>query len=150
MEKRQDSIVNPITKKIPFFTLKFLGPAALLAVIIIICISIYFNNEAKETIKTSVVEAFQTIYTDISSAYAKPVITGAPEVFLKNLKTTPGNCYPYAGCFYPSKFANPENLNTGERDSVPDDEIWCEKAWRDCNTYQNCVDGKCVHKPNII
>lgn len=70
-----------------------------------------------------------------------------PLIFTKQLNSIPGSCKPYEGCFYPSTSSNPYSLRTGER--IPasnEDEIYCEVSWRDCNAYQNCVDGKCVPK----
>lgn len=59
---------------------------------------------------------------------------------------SPGSfgCKPYSGCFYPT---NPMNLINSSSKSV--DDIWCEKAWRDCNAYQDCVEGKCVPKKGL-
>lgn len=70
-----------------------------------------------------------------------------PMIYTKNIKIGPGNCRPYSGCFFPSNEANPVNPKTGKRPKPPmDDYLWCEKSWRDCNAYQDCVDGKCAPK----
>jgi hypothetical protein len=143
IEYRQDSIVDSKNGKMSLLTSCVFGPAVLVTFIIVIYLAVAFFD------KQEVNDYFQDIFTSKVSVNAKPMVTGAPEVFTKNLKTTPGNCYPYAGCFYPSEFSNPENLNTGKRDPVSNDEIWCEKAWRDCSAYQDCIGGKCVHKESI-
>lgn len=68
-----------------------------------------------------------------------------PMIYTENIKIAPGNCQPYSGCFFPSSLANPVNPKTGKRAKPPGaDDIWCEKSWRDCNAYQECVNGKCV------
>jgi len=70
-----------------------------------------------------------------------------PMVFPVNIKTAPGNCKPYSGCFFPSTQSNPIDLNTGKRETAKDvDKRWCSVSWRDCNAYQVCEDGKCVPK----
>lgn len=62
-------------------------------------------------------------------------IAPQPLVFTKQLNSYPDYCTPHSGCFYPSySDANKKK-------------IWCEKAWRDCNAYQDCTDGLCVPKP---
>lgn len=68
-----------------------------------------------------------------------------PMIFTKNIKTVPGNCLPYSGCFYPSFMSNPISLKDNMRQPT-DNEIWCSVSWRDCNAYQTCSDGKCVPK----
>lgn len=55
-----------------------------------------------------------------------------PMLYKKAMYSIPGNCAPYTGCLYP--YVNPEN---GKQ---------CEKAWRDCGAYQDCVSGWCQHK----
>ena len=73
-----------------------------------------------------------------------------PLVFEKQLLSVPGSCKPYTGCFFPSTMSNPISLDTGKR--VPakgTDKIWCEVSWRDCNAFQDCVDGKCIPKPDV-
>lgn len=72
-----------------------------------------------------------------------------PGIFKKNIKVAPGNCTPYSGCFYPSHLSNPVSLKSGRREAQPlENEIWCEEAWRDCNIYQDCVNGQCKPKKN--
>lgn len=76
-----------------------------------------------------------------------------PQVFKRQMLSVPGNCQPFMGCFYPSYLSNPINLRTAGRDKSPkENQIWCEKSWRDCNAYQDCVKGKCVPKkyPNVM
>lgn len=77
-----------------------------------------------------------------------------PMVFDKQLNSYPENCTAYAGCFYPSFLSNPVSLKTGERyknpeDKNPDDKVWCEKSWRDCGAYQDCVNGQCAPKKSL-
>lgn len=60
----------------------------------------------------------------------------------------PDNCFPYSGCMYPSE--NPNSLKTGKE--IPPstkNDIWCKIAWRDCNAYQDCINGKCLPKSVI-
>lgn len=68
-----------------------------------------------------------------------------PMVFTKNLQSVPGGCEPYKGCYYP--MTNPVDLQTGKRFKAEhENDIWCEKSWRDCNAYQTCENGKCIPK----
>jgi len=68
-----------------------------------------------------------------------------PLKFTKQYLSVPGNCYPFMGCFFPSSLSNPVSVRTGKRKKVKN-QIWCKKSWRDCNAYQDCVNGKCVPK----
>ena len=129
-----DKIVDPATNKVPFLTLYLFGPLVLVAVIVMIVLG---------TRRTADGPGPSEPFVSINS---KQKIAG-PLVFEKNIKTTPGNCFPYAGCTNPSTLANPVNLNTGKRDPAHvDDLVRCELAWRDCGAYQDCKDNKCVPK----
>jgi hypothetical protein len=74
----------------------------------------------------------------------------APMVYKKNIMSVPGNCKPYMGCYYPSSLSNPVSLDTATRMSeFGEDDVnknYCKKSWRDCNAYQDCVDGQCRFK----
>lgn len=73
-----------------------------------------------------------------------------PLVFPKEFISVPGGCKPYAGCFFPATNSNPISLRTGKR--VPEEgtgKVYCEEAWRDCNAFQDCTNGKCVPKPGM-
>lgn len=92
---------------------------------------------------------FQPTATDpyIVGAKQNPQID-QPQAFEHQLLSS--GCLPYVGCLYPMH--NPINIKTGRRD----DEIpkglevkTCSKAWRDCPTFADCVDGNCKPKPDI-
>jgi len=75
----------------------------------------------------------------------------APMVFQRQKLSVPCNCYPYAGCTYPSRQANAMNLQTGKRSKVVgryDQSVECrpELVYKDCNLFQDCIQGKCVAK----
>jgi len=73
-----------------------------------------------------------------------------PGVFLKQVNSYSKNCTPYSGCFYPSFLSNPVSLKSGIRENEPEqNKVWCEKGWRDCGLYQDCVDGQCAPKKNV-
>lgn len=81
--------------------------------------------------------------------FFKMVDSPQPLVYPKQLLSVPGNCKPYKNCFFPSTLSNPVSLNTGKRIKAKDtNKIWCEYSWRDCPAYRDCVDGKCVPKPD--
>lgn len=107
-------------------TFYLFGPLVLAAVITIIFVAIFYNPDK---------------FTDTTLSRNQPVI------FKKQIKTGPGNCLPYSGCFYPSFMSNPISLKTGTRLNEPNEnKIWCQEAWRDCNAYQSCINGKCIPK----
>lgn len=49
-----------------------------------------------------------------------------PHVFNKQINKHSEHCHPYHGCSW--------------------DGSTCELSWRDCNVYQDCVNGKCLPK----
>lgn len=105
----------------------FFGLLVLATIIAVILIAIFYNPDK---------------FTDTTLAHIKQ-----PRIFKKQIKIGPGNCLPYSGCFYPSFMSNPISLKTGTRlNELKENEIWCQEAWRDCNAYQSCVNGKCVPK----
>ena len=76
-----------------------------------------------------------------------------PLVFTKNYKIGPANCTPYSGSHFPSSDSNPIDLNTGHRRGLSkeykDSFRKCEKAWRDCSAYQDCINGRCENKDHL-
>lgn len=104
---------------------------------------------------------FQPVATDpyLVGAKQNPQID-QPQAFEHQLLSS--GCLPYVGCLYP--MPNPINIKTGRRDNdiLPEDsEVTrsqvpqgtevrtCSKAWRDCNLFTDCVDGKCVPKKDV-
>ena len=77
---------------------------------------------------------------DFAGARENPQID-QPLAFRDQLMASP--CKPWVGCLYP--MPNPVNIQTGEREPEPDVKT-CEKAWRDCPAYANCVNGQCKPK----
>lgn len=113
-----------------------IGVCAFIIILIVVIVLILTNKENFKSIEDHLASPVDSITSKLSSQ---------PLVFLKNYKVAPGNCKPYSGCFFPSTLSNPVDLNTGERTPVKDG-IYCEKSWRDCNAYQECVSGKCISK----
>jgi hypothetical protein len=90
-------------------------------------------------------ETFDNIFT---SRVGENIKLNQPQAFEEEYLSSP--CKPYVGCLYP--MPNPINIRTGLRNK----EIrsgyevrTCSKAWRDCPSFADCVDGKCKAKKNI-
>lgn len=49
-----------------------------------------------------------------------------PLMFKTQYLNVPHQCKPYLGCMFP--------------------ETYCKQAWKDCNAFQDCVDGVCKNK----
>jgi len=124
------------------------GFIVVICIIIVVLLAVYIPQEPFKNVN-SMQEAFDNVtrlYTDFVSSMGNPRVN-QPLVFPTQLNSFPANCVPYAGCFYPSWLSNPVSLKSGVRENAQyQDEIWCEKGWRDCNAYQDCVEGVCRPK----
>lgn len=126
------------------------GFFVIIVIIAIVLISVFCCRQ-QDTV-SQFTEAFTQrlggLYNDISRTLPEGnQHIEQPGVFRKQIDVGPGNCKPYSGCFYPSFMSNPVSLKTGMRRNEPkENEIWCEKSWRDCNAYQDCINGKCTPK----
>jgi hypothetical protein len=59
-----------------------------------------------------------------------------PLIYTKQLFSFPSYCRPYAGC-------------NAQQDTKNQNLTWCELAWRDCNAYEDCIQGKCQAKQGL-
>lgn len=111
-------------------------------IVIVFVIAFYCYNLDKFTN----VDKFTKVFTNNNIELKQQ-----PMVFTKQYLSVPGSCKPYSGCFFPATMSNPISLKTGKRVFEPKvNKVYCEEAWRDCNAYQNCIDGKCVPKNKMI
>ena len=132
------------------------GILVIIFIVIIIIISTYCFSVNYSYLHQKINETFKINYKQLKNKLKKKVkekfehVIKQPQIFTKGLLSVPGNCQPFIGCNYPSYLSNPISLKTGQRPNAKDEhKIWCEKSWRDCNAYQNCVNGKCKPKNNV-
>jgi len=92
---------------------------------------------------------FQPVATDpyLVGAKQNPQID-QPQAFEHQLLSS--GCLPHVGCLYP--MPNPINIKTGRRDDEIPEGVkvrTCSKAWRDCPSFADCVDGECKPQRDI-
>lgn len=119
------------------------GLIVVVFIIIVVLISIYCCAENDPELKQKLNVIVDTFAPTLP--YQQKI--KQPQVFKDEILSIPGNCQPYSGCFFPSYMSNPVSLKSGIRHNAQDEnKVWCEKSWRDCNAYQDCVDGQCKPK----
>lgn len=154
-----DTIGKLSNRTISVKTKIIFGVCVLVTILFIVTISILLNDSTDTRIllkkcmdKLNSKETFTTLRSQpLQSLRDQPLqsLRNQPLLYKHNIKSAPGNCIPYAGCFYPSTLANPVDPYTNTR--YPENETKnCDLAWRDCNAYQDCVDNRCVPKKNLL
>ena len=139
----------------------FWGLVVLIFLIIIVCCAVFCCAQNDDQLMTDLESTFKFDRKDLDKLTRKMKENFAPalpiqqrirqpQVFKREILSVPGNCHPFLGCFYPSYMSNPVSLKSGKRKkAVNEDKIWCEKSWRDCGIYQDCVNGKCEPKKGV-
>jgi len=95
--------------------------------------------------ETKLKEKFKDLMTNLKLKLNDPLI------FKHQYLSIPGNCTPWSGCSNPSPLANAVSLETKKRYKLNDyedslQECTPDLVYKDCNLYQDCIDGKCVSK----